>query len=91
VWGEFINVPKGIIGMGHNLRRQVSISAKTSFGVECCDWIEAHGAQRRDIAGGERDSGKYNGDASEGGRQYKDLQSTDGTIRTGKCPVVHVK
>ena len=42
-------------------------SARKSFGVECCDWIEAHGAQRRDIAGGERDSGKYKSDASEGG------------------------
>src|SRR5882757_10633230 len=53
---------------GHNLRRQASSSAKKSFGVECSDWIEAHGAQRRDVAGGERDSGKYKGDASEGGQ-----------------------
>src|SRR6266851_5736742 len=53
---------------GHNLRRQVWSSAKKSFGVECSDWIEAHGAQRRDITGGERDSGKYKGDASEGGQ-----------------------
>ena len=36
--------------------------------MECSDWIEAQGAQRRDIAGGERDSGKYKGDASEGGQ-----------------------
>src|SRR5580704_3893194 len=39
-----------------------------SFGVECSDWIDPHGAQRRDIAGGERNSGKYKGDASEGGQ-----------------------
>src|SRR5579863_629435 len=52
--------------------------AKKSFGVECRDWIEAHGAQRRDIAGGERDSGKYKGDASEGGqigRRHAEEQS----------------
>ena len=41
---------------GHKLRRQASISAKKSFGVECRDWIKAHCAQRRDIAGRERDS-----------------------------------
>jgi hypothetical protein len=35
--------------------------------VECSDRIEAHGAQRRNIAGGERDSGKCKGDATEGG------------------------
>ena len=32
-----------------------------SFGVECSDRIEPHGAQRRDVAGGERDGGKHNG------------------------------
>ena len=26
--------------------------------MECSDWIEAHGAQRRDITGSERDSGR---------------------------------
>jgi hypothetical protein len=36
----------------------LAISAKKSFGAECSDWIEAHGAQRRDVAGGERDGGK---------------------------------
>src|ERR1700723_2958595 len=48
------------------------------FGVECCDGIEAHGGQRRDAAGGERDGGKYHGDASEGGqivRRYAEEQS----------------
>ena len=35
--------------------------------MECSDWIEAHGAQRRDIAGGQRDSSKYKGDAGEDG------------------------
>ena len=36
--------------------------------MECSDWIEAHGAQRRDIAGGKRDRGQYKGDAGEGGQ-----------------------
>jgi hypothetical protein len=71
VWGEFISIPNGAIGMAttceDKLRIPVPSSAKKSFGVECGDWIKAHGAQRRDIAGGERDSGKYKGDASEGG------------------------
>jgi hypothetical protein len=38
-----------------------------SFGVECRDWIEAHGAQRRDVTGGERDGGEHGGYAGEGG------------------------
>jgi hypothetical protein len=42
--------------------------ALKSFGVECSDWIEAHGAQRRDITGGERNSGKYKRDAGEDGQ-----------------------
>jgi hypothetical protein len=45
---------------------EVSSRTEKSFGVECGDWIEAHGAQRRDIAGRERDRTKYKGDASEG-------------------------
>jgi hypothetical protein len=36
-----------------------------SFGVECSDRIEAHGAQRRDGAGG--DGGEHGGYAGEGG------------------------
>ena len=40
---------------------------------ECGDWIEAHGAQRWDIAGGERDRGEYKRDASEGGRAGRRL------------------
>jgi hypothetical protein len=67
VWGEFISIPKGVIGMATTCE-EVSSSAKKSFGVECSDWIEAHGAQRRDTTGCERDSGKYQGDASEGGQ-----------------------
>jgi len=46
--------------------------------VECRDWIKAHGAQRRNIAGGERDSGEYKSDASEGGqisRRHAEEQS----------------
>jgi hypothetical protein len=39
-----------------------------SLGVDCSDWIKAHGAQGRDAAGGERDNGKYKGDAHEGGQ-----------------------
>ena len=42
--------------------------AYESFGVECSDGIEARRAQRRDIAGGERDSGKYKRDARERGQ-----------------------
>src|ERR1700743_3742427 len=37
-----------------------------SFGVECRDWIEAHGAQRRDVTGGKRDGGEHGGYAGEG-------------------------
>jgi hypothetical protein len=36
------------------------------FGVEYGDWIEAHGAERRDVAGGDGDGGEHNGDANEG-------------------------
>src|SRR6185437_16703923 len=39
-----------------------------SFGVECSDRIETHGAHRWDIARGERDSGEYHGDTGEGGQ-----------------------
>jgi hypothetical protein len=38
-----------------------------SFGVECRDWIEAHGAQRRDVTGGDGDGGEHGSDAGEGG------------------------
>jgi hypothetical protein len=38
-----------------------------SFGVECSDRIEAHGAQRRDVTGGDGDGGEHGGDAGEGG------------------------
>jgi hypothetical protein len=37
-----------------------------SFGVECSDRIEAHGAQRRDVTGGDGDGGEHDGDAGEG-------------------------
>lgn len=43
-------------------------SASKSFGVKCRDRIEVHGAQCRDVAGGERDTGKYKGDTGEGGQ-----------------------
>jgi hypothetical protein len=35
--------------------------------VECRDRIEAHGAQRRDVTGGDGDGGEHGGDAGEGG------------------------
>ena len=35
--------------------------------MEHGDWIEAHGAQRRDVAGGDGDGGEHGGDAGEGG------------------------
>jgi hypothetical protein len=52
---------------GAKARRAFAGSTRKSVGVECRDWIEAHGAQRRDIAGGECDRGQYKGDAGEGG------------------------
>src|ERR1700678_2781960 len=48
------------------LPRYFGIGAARLFGVEHGVWIETHGAQRRDVASGERDSGKYEGDACEG-------------------------
>src|SRR5271170_7292067 len=59
---------KAATARGAKATRAFAGSRRESFGVECSDWIEAHGSQRRDIAGGERDSGKYKGDASEGGQ-----------------------
>jgi hypothetical protein len=38
-----------------------------SFGVECSDRIEAHGAQRRDVTCGHGDGGEHGGYAGEGG------------------------
>jgi hypothetical protein len=35
--------------------------------VECSDRIEAHGAQRRDVTGGDGDGGEHGGYAGEGG------------------------
>lgn len=49
-------------------REQISTSAGRSFGVESLDWVEAHGAQRRDITGGKRDRDKRDGDADERGQ-----------------------
>ena len=51
----------------NDLRRRFRSNLARLFEVECCDGIEAHGTQRRDTAGGERDEGKHNGDAHEGG------------------------
>jgi hypothetical protein len=39
--------------------------------VEGIDWIEAHGAERRDIAGGKCDRGKNKRDASKGGQMVR--------------------
>ena len=39
-----------------------------SFGVECSDRIEAHGAQRRDVTGSDGDGGEHGGDAGEDGK-----------------------
>ena len=38
-----------------------------SIGVECSDRIEAHGAQRRDVTGGDGDGGEHDSYAGEGG------------------------
>jgi hypothetical protein len=67
-WDEFISIPKAVIGMATTCEDKSRAVAKKSFGVECSDWIEAHGAQRRDIAGSERDGGKHNCDTGEGGQ-----------------------
>jgi hypothetical protein len=64
--GEFISILKEAIGMATTCETSLE-HCQRSFGVECSDRIEAHGAQRRDVAGGERDGGKHNGDAREGG------------------------
>jgi hypothetical protein len=66
VWGEFISIPQGVIGMATTCEDKSGAEPTASFAVECRDWIEAHGSQRRDITGGERNSRKYEGDASEG-------------------------
>jgi hypothetical protein len=36
--------------------------------VEHSDWIDSHGAQRRDIADGECDGGQHDGNSGEGGK-----------------------
>ena len=38
-----------------------------SFGVECSDRIEAHGAQPRDVTGGDGDGGEHGGYTGECG------------------------
>ena len=65
--GRIHQHPEGVTEIATTCEGKSSSSAKKSFGVEYRDWIEAHGAQRGDITGGERDSSKYKGDASEGG------------------------
>jgi hypothetical protein len=68
---EFIPATSAFLGTSSGARSGVNSSAsrrrvigmattceEKSFGVECSDWIDPHGAERRDIAGGERDSGK---------------------------------
>src|ERR1700728_5333677 len=47
--------------------RRRSLGWQRSFGVECSDRIEAHGAQRRDVTGGDGDGGEHSGYAGEGG------------------------
>ena len=64
--GEFISIPKGALGWPH-LRRQVPSNAKKSFRVECSHRVDAHGAQRRDVTGGDGDGGEHGGYAGEGG------------------------
>jgi hypothetical protein len=46
---------------------KTSIELCQSFGVECSDWIEAHGAQRRDVTRGDGDGGEHGSYAGEDG------------------------
>jgi hypothetical protein len=64
--GEFIGIPKEVIGWQQLVKTSLE-QCQRSFGVECSDWIEAHGAQCRDVTGGERDGGKHGGYAGEDG------------------------
>ena len=41
----------------NDLRRRFRSNLARLFEVECCDGIEAHGTQRRDIAGGDGEGG----------------------------------
>ena len=40
--------------------------------MECGDGVEAHGAQRRDVAGGDGDGGEHGGYAGEDGKQGRE-------------------
>src|SRR5690242_17287021 len=48
---NFISIPKPVHALGSSLLKANLKSARKSFGVECFDWIDVHGTQRRDITG----------------------------------------
>src|SRR5580693_2643537 len=69
--GEFSTAqtrPAGIVEVTlGSAGKRIGECAEPSFGVECSDRIEAHGAQRRDVTGGDGDGGEHGGYAGEGG------------------------
>jgi hypothetical protein len=66
-WGEITSIPKEVIGMATTCNNQVSSSAKDHSEWSVVIGIEAHGAQRWDVTGGDGDGGEHGGDAGEGG------------------------
>lgn len=57
-------------GLGERIGDNASTdprSARELFRVERSDWIDSHGAQRRDVTGGDGDGGEDGGYASERG------------------------
>jgi hypothetical protein len=52
--------------------------------VECHDWIEAHGTQRRDVTGGERDGGEHGGYAGKG----EEIVGRDTGKQAGLKPII---
>jgi hypothetical protein len=62
--GEFISLPEEVIRWQQLVKKSLE-QCQRLFGVECSDGIEAHGAQRREVTGG--DGGEHGGYVDEGG------------------------
>ncbi len=54
------------------MQQSLAGQVRSLFGAERGVPIEAHGAQRWDVAGGERDGGKHKGNGHEVGRSVGD-------------------
>ena len=65
-WGETISIPKYVIGIAATGETNLEQRQK-SFGVKRSDWIETHGAQRREVTRRDGDGSEHGGDAGEGG------------------------